>query len=53
MEFKTEIDNLREEFAIHRQHNDRILRLIDSLYAENTKLIQLLNMKIRDIDDEQ
>jgi|TARA_R110000803_G_scaffold89730_4_gene156969 hypothetical protein len=53
MEFKTEIENLREEFAIHRQHNDRILKLIDALYAENSKLIQLLSMKIRDIDDEQ
>lgn len=53
MEFKTEIENLREEFAIHRQHNDRILKLVDALHAENSKLIQLLSMKIRDIDDEQ
>ena len=29
------------------------MEIIDALYAENSKLIQLLNMKIRDIDDEQ
>jgi|TARA_R110000803_G_scaffold166059_2_gene229421 hypothetical protein len=53
MEFKPEIDNLREEFAIHRQHNDRILKLIDALHAENLKLRSIVNMQARDIDDEQ
>lgn len=53
MEFKTEIENLREEFAIHRQHNDRIMKLIDALYIDLMKAKQVINMNIRDIDDEQ
>ncbi len=53
MEFKTEIDNLREGFAIHRQHNDRIMVIIDALYTENQELKRMMTMKFKDIDDEQ
>ena len=53
MDFKIEIENLREEFAVHRQHNDRVMTIIDELYREVMATRSLLNMKIRDIDDEQ
>tara|TARA_R110000803_G_scaffold98732_3_gene166838 strand:- start:6376 stop:6537 length:162 start_codon:yes stop_codon:yes gene_type:complete len=53
MDFKLQIDQLREEFKMANLNNSRVMEIIDALYAENSKLIQLLNMKIRDIDDEQ
>jgi hypothetical protein len=53
MDIKLQIDQLREEFRMANQNNSRVMEIIDSLYAENIKLNQLLAMKIRDIDDEQ
>jgi hypothetical protein len=53
MDIKSQIDQLRKEFSMADMNNSRVMEIIDSLVAENQKLKSIVNMQVRDIDDEQ
>jgi len=53
MDIKAQIDQLREEFAMAHLNNSRVMEIIDALYRENQELKRMMEMKFKDIDDEQ
>jgi len=53
MDLKAKIDQLREEFAMAHLNNSRVMEIIDALYRENKELKRMMEMKFKDIDDEQ
>lgn len=53
MDLKNTIDQLRKEFSMAQMNNSRVMEIIDLLYNENQELKRLINLKFKDIDDEQ
>lgn len=53
MDLKAKIDQLREEFAMAHMNNTRTMEIIDALWKENQELKRMMEMKFKDIDDEE
>ena len=53
MDIKLQIDQLKVEFEMAGKNNDRVIKIIDTLYNENQKLKSMIEMKFKDIDDEE
>jgi hypothetical protein len=53
MDLKAQIEQLREEFEMARLNNSRVMEIIDALLRENMELKRMMEMKFKDIDDEQ
>jgi hypothetical protein len=53
MDLKAQIEQLREEFEMARLNNSRVMEIIDALQRENMELKRMMEMKFKDIDDEQ
>jgi len=53
MDLKAQIEQLRKEFEMARLNNSRVMEIIDALQRENMELKRMMEMKFKDIDDEQ
>lgn len=53
MDLKAQIEQLREEFEMARLNNSRVMEIIDALQRENMELKRIVEMRFKDIDDEQ
>lgn len=53
MDLKAQIEQLREEFEMARLNNSRVMEIIDALQRENMELKRMMEMRFKDIDDEQ
>lgn len=53
MDIKQTIEQLREEFKMANLNNSRIMEIIDTLYNENQKLKSMIEIKFKDINDEE